>query len=719
MLSFIKCRHHYIPFFEIVIVTLLSFSNCLGQWTQCNGPYGGSITCFAESGANLFVGTRNGGVFVSTNNGSDWLERTTGLKDLNINCLIIKDTYIFAGTNDSGLFRSSNNGFNWEKMNIGTIYEPLSIYSMELKGVYLFASRNEGVFRSSDNGVNWIRISSGLNNEGYFPCMKVYGKEIFVSDYSYGLYHSTNDGNNWILLTNQVRAVSLQKFGNNLLAATFQGGLFKSTDNGVTWGETVNNLPSGAKVSNIFVNSSYIFVGTETQGIFRTTALESPINFTVLNNGLSYLSVPFIYGNSSYIFAGTDAGGIFKSSNNGITWAESNVGLTANNISSITSNGSDFFSSVSSIRGISNQTINGGGIYKSTNLGLSWHHYNDGLQSYNVNCLAKISNNIIAGTFNKIYFLQNGLSVWQQSNLSPGSFHFIVKGNNVFGNYASSILKSTDNGISWNGIASIGSNCMANNINSIFIGVTSYPQTIYRSTNDGLNWSEIINGLQTDIHTFYTSIACNGNNIFVGTEYHNTNDSGITGKIFYSSNNGDSWIPVSNGLPNKPIRCIQANGENIFAGTDVGIYLSTNNGQVWLNRNQGFAYPPSINSLYISDNSIYAATKGKSIWRRSYSDILGIKNLSTQKPDGFTLLQNYPNPFNPKTKINFSLPFKTFVNLDVYDSEGKKVSSLVNEKLDVGSFQFEFDGEYLSSGIYFYILKTNEFKETKKMVLIK
>ncbi|MBE2256552.1 MAG: T9SS type A sorting domain-containing protein, partial [Ignavibacteria bacterium] len=86
----------------------------------------------------------------------------------------------------------------------------------------------------------------------------------------------------------------------------------------------------------------------------------------------------------------------------------------------------------------------------------------------------------------------------------------------------------------------------------------------------------------------------------------------------------------------------------------------------------------------------------------------------------YTLHQNYPNPFNPITKISFSLPKDVKVTLVIYDILGREIAKLVNNELKpAGSHTFEFNASKLSSGIYFYSLKTDDFKQTKRMVLIK
>lgn len=85
----------------------------------------------------------------------------------------------------------------------------------------------------------------------------------------------------------------------------------------------------------------------------------------------------------------------------------------------------------------------------------------------------------------------------------------------------------------------------------------------------------------------------------------------------------------------------------------------------------------------------------------------------------FILNTNYPNPFNPKTVINYQLSMFNFVSLNVYDILGNEVITLVNEKQDAGSYSVEFDGSKYSSGMYFYKLETENFSDTKRMILIK
>jgi hypothetical protein len=92
---------------------------------------------------------------------------------------------------------------------------------------------------------------------------------------------------------------------------------------------------------------------------------------------------------------------------------------------------------------------------------------------------------------------------------------------------------------------------------------------------------------------------------------------------------------------------------------------------------------------------------------------------SNPPPIMFGLYQNYPNPFNPVTTISFQLPNRSFVSLKVYDVLGNEVKTLIEKEKSAGQYEIEFDGNELTSGIYFYQLIAGDYTETKKMVLLK
>lgn len=117
---------------------------------------------------------------------------------------------------------------------------------------------------------------------------------------------------------------------------------------------------------------------------------------------------------------------------------------------------------------------------------------------------------------------------------------------------------------------------------------------------------------------------------------------------------------------------------------------------------------------------------GKYIYRLQQIDYDGSRNEIgklevefNQTPVKYELDQNYPNPFNPTTKIIYALPEPNFVTLSVYDILGNEIATLVSEEKEAGFHEVNFDGSKLPSGTYIYTIRTINFSESKKLMLIK
>lgn len=102
-----------------------------------------------------------------------------------------------------------------------------------------------------------------------------------------------------------------------------------------------------------------------------------------------------------------------------------------------------------------------------------------------------------------------------------------------------------------------------------------------------------------------------------------------------------------------------------------------------------------------------------------YAKFSAINTISTKIPDRFELFQNYPNPFNPVTNINYSITSSGISKIRIYDILGNEVASLVNEFQNPGTYSVNWNAGNNASGIYYYSLESGNFKETKKMTLLK
>jgi photosystem II stability/assembly factor-like uncharacterized protein len=149
-------------------------------------------------------------------------------------------------------------------------------------------------------------------------------------------------------------------------------------------------------------------------------------------------------------------------------------------------------------------------------------------------------------------------------------------------------------------------------------------------------------------------------------------------------------------------------------------YTTTNGGNTWFLANFGLY----VNRFrFLSDTLAYAV--GMNVYRYSVNPI-GIETISTTTPEKFSLYQNFPNPFNPSTKIKMQIAKLGNVKLVICDAIGREVETLINEQLNPGSYEVEWNASKYGSGVYFCRLTVRqagssigEFTETRKMVLMK
>jgi len=377
-------------------------------------------------------------------------------------------------------------------------------------------------------------------------------------------------------------------------------------------------------------------------------------------------------------------------------WIQTN-GIYGGIVYSLAISGNNFFAGT-----------DGNGIYLSTDNGSNWTQF--ALNNRTVYSLVVNGNYIFAGTDQYgVYLSTNNGSSWIQTALNNLSVRSIaINGNYIFaGIWGYGVYLSTNNGSNWTqiGLNNQYVNSIAISGNNIFAGTQNYTAGsggVYLSTNNGSSW------VQTTLNNIdVRSLVVSGNNIFAGTG----------NGIYLSTNNGSSWTKV--GLNNQHLHSFAVIVNNIFAGSENGVYLSTNNGSSWIEKNQGFYVTPTVNVLLIANDYIFAGTYAQSVWRRLYSEAIGIQKISTEIPSSFSLSQNYPNPFNPITKIRFDLPKNVNVKLTIYDMLGREVETIVNEQLNAGSYEVNWEGTKYTSGVYYYRLNAGEFVETKKMILVK
>ena len=199
-------------------------------------------------------------------------------------------------------------------------------------------------------------------------------------------------------------------------------------------------------------------------------------------------------------------------------------------------------------------------------------------------------------------------------------------------------------------------------------------------------------------------------------------NSGNEPRVYIKEADSSYWqMLTTNGLPpNGLARAVtvgfdSAGNEVPYIAVESDLYYLESSGSKWI---LAFSYPvgTQINMIYWDDMLVGTGTGlyGQKL------DATAIGDHSENAPLRFELMQNYPNPFNPVTTISYRLSAASDVELTVYNVLGQKVMTLVNEKKQAGAYTVTFDGAQLTSGIYFYRLKTaGGFTAVKRMLLVK
>jgi serine protease AprX len=185
-------------------------------------------------------------------------------------------------------------------------------------------------------------------------------------------------------------------------------------------------------------------------------------------------------------------------------------------------------------------------------------------------------------------------------------------------------------------------------------------------------------------------------------------------RIYYrkSTNNGVNWTSYTSAnftsTTTRDTFYFQIPGSSI--GTKVEYYFAA----------QDIALPgPRCTTLPAGGSGVNPPGSTAPGTRFTFNVTTSISVISSIVPDEYKLFNNYPNPFNPITMIKFDLVKTSDVKLKVYDITGRLITTLVNQRLSAGEYKVDFSGIELSSGVYIYRIEAGDFKDTKKMLLIK
>src|ERR1035437_2756060 len=282
---------------------IFSLSNNGLYWSPSND----GIVCtvirphtLAANATTIFAGTMYEGAFVSFDNGNQWAQVNTGLPRTGVRPLLCKGNIVFAGSDSGGIYRSTNNGTNWTYSGL----QSDGVACMDTNSTTIFVGTGSGVSLSTDNGATWIQTGLSLGI-GYVQSIAVSGTTIFAGTGS-GLTVSTDNGVTWSppkLPNKQVRALVVN--GGTVFAAA-DGFIYSSTDNGTNWtlNLTCNDCCSMIK------SGSNIIASSQSAGTVCVTT-DNGISWSMINTGLPMFGKSALAASGTNIFLGTWNNGVW------------------------------------------------------------------------------------------------------------------------------------------------------------------------------------------------------------------------------------------------------------------------------------------------------------------------------------------------------------------------------------------------------------------------
>lgn len=665
----------------------------------------------------IYLRTDDSLLFRSTDNGTTWSSLQLALGSSAPKRIVTSSAGdLFAVCDSMTIMRSADYGNYWTTINHQL---PIShIYSLAVDSTRMIVlSADTCFYRSSDNGKNWLYSAGGgrksitiAPNKTLFAAAINSGYSTIGPNTSVGLVlRSTDSGEHWFSCYSITTGSRETKVVPSLyaLAATSGGNVFftsvnevyRSTNNGDTW----SMLPPWNDNPNNDYPRSFCIDGTN--GIYFGTKYNSILRFVDQDTLCSHLSSEFISQpvksvvarNSGSLFATVDSG-IYRSNDNGHTWQNvlSPIGYGYAILDAgCTSKGTLF--AVKEEKGAASY------LFRSPDSGEHWDSLGEN------GCILGIGpgNMLFVGYtygLSQIFLSRNdGNSFVEVSRedtvgrlIAPVCFAFGTGGavfaGSIFRDLG--VERTLDSGKTWVGFRAglpQGGSWMGgvqvlgvNPSGTVFAGTDS---GFYRSTNNGELWVRIDQSLPKSLK---------------GTQ--------LPG--------GGSTIEPVFGLPNVSTIVFDAFG-HVYIGYDRGVFYSIDNGDTWIPFIADETKNYSIKTLaFDSQGYLYGGNLDGTMYRSS-APTTSILGLPEAIPRGWKLEQNFPNPFNPTTTIQFAVPAPAFVSLKIVDVIGREIATIVSEELSAGIYARTWNAYKYSSGVYFCRLQSGSYAETKKLLLLK
>jgi hypothetical protein len=471
-------------------------------WRRMDAPpYG--INSAAASSTRLFVSqTSQDGIMTSTDRGRIWLPAPdTGIIDTAILSLAVYRDTLFAGTRSNGIFMSGNNGANWIRADSGipadTTGAYRAIYRLYADSNVFFALCDSGIYQYTGANRIWQRKSSGIP-AGRIRFVATSGNRWFAGNDS-GLFMTSDNGTIWTSISaglpkdpaTGTRTVFTAVIDGHVMYAGTRRGVYRSTDNGAWWAAT----GAMATVSAMTSLGNRIFAGGR-QGII--TSANNGQRWDVCDSAPRRVNA--LAARDTIIVAGsgdrTWEGRVFFSTDSGATWKnrKSGKGTFPESINSIAISDSGVFAGLNGFDGIT----------RTRSLGTSWTSIegdlvDDPYHSYNVNTtfLAANGTTLFATVYDTFYRTENTGINWirSDSGITGRVGAFTVDGGYLFAGTPHGVFRSSAPGAKWEPLPSPDSiTCIASTGRYLFAGTAD--SGVFFSENSGAAWIPLNSGLR-------------------------------------------------------------------------------------------------------------------------------------------------------------------------------------------------------------------------------
>ncbi|MFC2092694.1 T9SS type A sorting domain-containing protein, partial [Bacteroidota bacterium] len=697
----------------------------------------------------LYLGAAFGGVWKSTNGGVNWTSKTDYEVSLSSGSIAIdpnNSNIVYYGTGEAtysgasyygrGLLKSTNGGNTWTNYSAdlpSLTYTSRIVVRPNHSNELLAAMGNAGLFRSTNAGVNWSIVAGGRCDDVVFSPT---GDTAYIVGSGTGYRISINGGSTFTFysvatLGTRNHLAICKSSPNILYLSKYASGnisVYKSINAGYNFTQvsTGTNFNGGQAWYDFYMHvnpfdPNYAYVGSI--DIWRTT--NGGTSFQNITNGYSGGNVHVDQHNLAFhptdankMFSAND-GGVWYSTNRGSNWSNMNSSLTLTQFYRIAADPSNAAHVMGGTQDNGTQrtlgTINWTGAFGGDGGEVSFHSQNS---QY---ILGETQNNGVRRSL-------NGGSSWSSAtNGLSGSGAWVgpiiphPDSSDIFYTARQSIFKTTNVAASWFSISTgtagtIRELAICKSNPNIMYATSS--SRVYRSTNRGYTFTLVSSGMPNRTVTSVYAHPDSSNVALV------TFSGFGAGKVYKTTNGGSSWNNISGNLPDSPTNDVliyhPGYATSVYlAAMDVGVFMTNNYGNTWVELAQGLPNTVAIHLDYNQTaNKVRIGTHGRGVYEIS-GLVTGIVNMNNQIPKKYSLSQNYPNPFNPSTLIRFTIMNDKNVRLKVYDLLGKEITTLVNKRLITGTYDVNFDGSRINSGIYIYRIETDNFSDSKKMILIK